>query len=285
MGVDRSRRASWDADGFIVARNLIPVAGAAEILTACEHAKESWSRCEAHYGRSVADDTIASMRHVNHPAYYPDNPDGYRSVANVVGDHRIVDLVANVLGERPAYFCTTYWFNPRAGGRQGGWHRDSQFQAGSDEEERAALALPGRVAVHLQLALVPSEDVEVVPGSHLRWDTPEEHAIRKAVISRAWESDQMPSAVRVRLGAGDALVLDPRTIHRGRYLVESPRRTLMVSYSRETSPIVHDYFTHQPWLLAADATEGLAEATRAMLGQFISKYRCFLTSNERFTPT
>jgi hypothetical protein len=152
-------------------------------------------------------------------------------------------------------------------------------------KERAALARAGRVAVHVQLALLPSEDVEVVPGSHLRWDTPEEHAIRKAAFSRAWEPDRMPGAVRVTLGAGDALVLDPRTIHRGRYLMESPRRTLMVSYSRETSPIVHDYFTHQPWLLEAGTTKGLADATEAMLAQFVRRYRHFLTRNERFEPT
>lgn len=79
----------------------------------------------------------------------------------------------------------------------------------------------------MQIALAPSADIEVVPGSHLRWDTPEEYAIRKAAGGANNRSNAMPGAVRVALDPGDAVLFNPMAIHRGRYHANRLRRTLM----------------------------------------------------------
>ena len=56
-------------------------------------------------------------------------------------------------------------------------HRDSQFMGLDEHEERAALenmaasGLAGSQGCQLQYALLPNSDVELVRGSHTRWDT------------------------------------------------------------------------------------------------------------------
>jgi len=100
----------------------------------------------------------------------------------------------------------------------------------------------------IQCALLPSRHFEYVRGSHNRWDTPEELHVRKGGETREHRfSDAMPGAERDLLNPGDALVFCPWVIHRGHYLVDEPRRSLMFTYSngpRPTFPGV-DGFTNQ----------------------------------------
>ena len=102
-------------------------------------------------------------------------------------------------------------------------------------EGSAATGVVHRHGAQLQLALVPNDDVELVAGSHVRWDSAEEYLVRCA-DDRAHSKDAMPGAVRVALQAGDALVFNQWGFHRGRYHAEIPRRTLHCNYSSVDFP-------------------------------------------------
>jgi len=70
--------------------------------------------------------------------------------------------------------------------------------------------------------------LEVVPGSHARWDSQEELCIRKG-SDRA--TDKMPNAFRVVLKAGDACLFHAWSIHRATYRRAPVRRTLDLLYA------------------------------------------------------
>ena len=73
---------------------------------------------------------------------------------------------------------------------------------------------------------------------------------------------------------GDALVFCPWVIHRGHYLVDEPRRSLMFTYSngpRPTFPGV-DGFTNQPWMLDPAYLEGLSAPVKAVFNRFLELY-------------
>lgn len=275
--------AAWNEHGFVVLRGAVSRSRAGRLRDICDSARSRWWEREAHIGRSVADETCASMRHVNHPAYLAGDRDAHLELVEAIADLR--DPARAVLCHEPAYFCTTYWFNPTTRSRPGGWHRDTQFAAADDDAEMRAISAPCRVELHLQLALLPSDDIEIVPGSHRRWDTPAEYAIRKGSAPGGWESDAMPGAVRIALDGGDALLFNPLTIHRGRYLVDRPRRTLMVSFSKLGAPRCHDYFTHQPWLRELAALDGLRPETRRFYENFLDAHSSMWRDGDRFTPT
>lgn len=59
----------------------------------------------------------------------------------------------------------------------------------------------------MQIALIPSEDVQLVPGSHARWDTPAEYDVRCA-DGRKRSTHEMPGSLRASLGPGDAVMFN-----------------------------------------------------------------------------
>jgi ectoine hydroxylase-related dioxygenase (phytanoyl-CoA dioxygenase family) len=107
----------------------------------------------------------------------------------------------------------------------GDWHRDSQFGRPDPEHERARFE--NSVAVHVRVAFEDDDWLQIVPGSHARWDTPEELHIRRG-SDRA--TAFMPNATRIRLRAGDGCLFHAWSIHRASYRCAPIRRTLDALY-------------------------------------------------------
>ena len=167
-----------------------------------------------------------------------------------------------------------FFMDPLVDGRDGHWHRDTQFLFKQEEVEKREVAKAGAsgVGMQMQIALVRSDDLEVVPGTHLRWDTPEEYAIRRLDGGRNKRSNSMPGAVRVDLDVGDAVAFNPVMLHRGRYRTEKLRRTILTAYTPRSKPR-HDKYSYQPWFLEEGYLDGLVESERAFYERFIEEYR------------
>jgi ectoine hydroxylase-related dioxygenase (phytanoyl-CoA dioxygenase family) len=108
----------------------------------------------------------------------------------------------------------------------GDWHRDTQFVEYDLERERALVLTT--TSVHVRVAFEPDDRLELVEGSHRRWDSAEELGIRKGA---ARTSAAMPNATRVALRAGDACVFHAWSIHRATYRSTPIRRTLDALYA------------------------------------------------------
>ena len=132
------------------------------------------------------------------------------------------------LGREPVLFHNTqYFYEPASRAWTGIWHRDTQFSTPDDGAERERIASSD--GIHVRFALVTDDHLEIVPGSHARWDVPAERAARKgADRDRAVGLD---GARRIELEAGDACVFHAWSIHRGRYRPGRPRRTLDLVFS------------------------------------------------------
>lgn len=172
----------WTTDGYVTVDGLYTPDQVDRLLPICEAILERWrvSNPEKDEPGGGPDSTV--MRHLNHPGYRDAVEDGPREILEAAADPRVLDVCEAILGEAPLFRTTSLFFNPLETSKDGNWHRDSQFGAKDDAEEQArirAKAHPAR-AVQLQIALVPSDDVEFVPRSHTRWDTDVEYGIRKA---------------------------------------------------------------------------------------------------------
>jgi len=114
----------------------------------------------------------------------------------------------------PAFMNTQLFFNPRNPDQRNYWHRDVQYTGMSLEAQQQALSR--LQVVHLRVALQPEPGMEFVPGTHRRWDTPDEFAVRTELQGRQrWEA--LPGAVQVPLREGDMLVFSANMLHRGLY--------------------------------------------------------------------
>ena len=272
--IDGDLAQRWQRDGYLVVPGLLSAARAARLATIVEPVLAQWRDCNPETGEPGGGPDATVMRHLNHPEYFSqERRADLVDLLQTVADPAVLDVCGAILGAEPLFRCTSLFMNPQDGTKDGNWHRDSQFHHPDEEQEKQAIAAGGDLgrSVQLQVALVPSDDVEVVPGSHRRWDTEAEYAIRRADGQKNNRSNAMPGALRVALGAGDAVAFNPLALHRGRYHADKPRRTLMLTYTSAAHPRF-DYFSNQPWFDADGYLEGLDEHTCAFFERFVDRY-------------
>jgi ectoine hydroxylase-related dioxygenase (phytanoyl-CoA dioxygenase family) len=259
-------RDRFHGQGYAVLPSLLDAETVAVLLDAGE-------RVRAAYLEGI-DHDADHVRHLNDPRWYGDDAAPWVAVMEAMADPRLLDPLAEVLGEPAMFRTTTFWFNPRVA-RLGNWHRDQQFLQPTEVdvrryfEARGALPVNERrvTALQLQVALVPSDDIEYVPGSSVRYDTETELAVRRGPDPCA----DIPGAMRVHLEPGDGVVFDPDGLHRGRYLTDPPRRTFMLTVTAASVPLA-DEFTQQPWMRAHPWFELLSPRARRVVAEFCAAY-------------
>ena len=193
----------WRVNGYVVLRGVLDIALAARLRRICDGVLEQWRRRDPQTG-AASDPDATVMRHLNHPDYFVGGAPGLGDVLELAAHPKLLALARTLLGEEPMFRCTSYFMNPLENSLDGEWHRDSQYET-SDEASERKLVLSGGdtgAGVQLQVALAPSDDVEIVRGSHLSYDTPEEYAIRRARgrPQQPLESDARRHEGRARFG-------------------------------------------------------------------------------------
>ena len=272
--------------GVIFVPRIIDAQTASRLRIIAEHCLCQWRLAEA--ARSIDENALAGavvMRHLNDPAYFAGRREWLTLLLDIVADPQILAVVREVIGDEVLFRCTSLFMNPLGPSLDGNWHRDSQFSKSDPEAEKKwilheaeKLKTSGRSnGIQLQIALVPSDDTEYVPGSHLRWDTEDENFLRLSSGTKHARSNLMPGAVRTHQEPGDAAAFHSFGLHRGRYHADKFRRTLMLTYTAFHGDHTKDYFSDQPWCLQPDYLEGVRPDTRKFFGRFVGVYRNFWT--------
>ncbi len=269
---DLQRR--WHDDGYLIVRGVFDAPTVARLLPIAERVIDVWRERDALSGEPGGANGT-TLFHGHHPAYHVGHRHDQVELFAAGAHPRVLEIARLALGDEPLLRSQSLWFNPQGGSRAGGWHRDWQFIHPDRAVERSVsepmIAAGTSGNTQFQIALVANDDLEVVPGSHRRWDTSEEYAIRRSDDPAQQSRDDMPGALRLALGTGDGVIFDPQMLHRGRYHADRPRRTFMVTTSTMAARM-DDFFTRQPWLLDDGALDGLDPATRACYRRFIDTF-------------
>ena len=270
----KSLKEQWDAEGYAVVPGIYHRETTERLLPVCEAILDQWRKESPEDGKPGGGPQATVMRHLNHPGYFKMHPEWKNLILESVADRRVLDVAREVLGEDPMFRTTSFFFNPTGTSRDGNWHRDSQFKHPDEKEEKVFLErrFGTTSGIQVQIALTPSEDIEYVPRSHLRWDTPEEYRIRRAEEQKNNASNAMPGAIRLKQEPGDAVLFNPLGLHRGRYHADKRRRTYMLTYMPASVHYI-DYFSHQPWFLTTGYLDGLTRSSRLFFERFIEEYR------------
>jgi hypothetical protein len=267
-------KGAWDQEGVVVVRGLFSATLVAQLHPVLERVLAQWLACDPQTGSPGVEGSRV-MRHLNHAAYHRAHRDDQTLILESMAHPGVLALMRLLYGEEPMFRSTSLFFSSHEGNHQGGWHRDTQFAAADDDEDRRrfleaqALRYPG---IQLQVPMLPSEDIEIVPGSHLRYDTEAEFVLRRSEGGRRASEDGMPGALRPRLAAGDAILFNPCALHRGRSFPAHPRRTYMLTYTPTSCPNA-DWFSDQPWCLETDYLDGCTPEARRVVQDFVTTYR------------
>ena len=135
------------------------------------------------------------------------------SLFTLIGADNLMDVVNTIMGSRATFMNVQLFFDPANRSQKNYWHRDPQYHMSVEKQKEALL---GPKVLHFRIPLVNEPDVELIPGTHRRWDSNEELDVRLEQNGRKNQED-LPAGVRVILDAGDLLVFDANMIHRGIY--------------------------------------------------------------------
>ena len=188
--------------GFFDAQELTALHAAVQRF----HAAWMTENFELYRAGAVNSAYLTSPRHLA-PA---DRAQLFRFVAQT----RVGELLDQIFAGPAAFMNTQLFFNPADIAQRNYWHRDIQYTGMSVEEQQRALGKSN--VVHLRVALRPEPGLELVPGTHLRWDTPEEFAVRMEHEGHK-RSDSLSGTQLLALQTGDLLVFSANMLHRGLY--------------------------------------------------------------------
>lgn len=257
---------------YAVVRGLFDAATTQRLREISERVLEQWRRAPRSDNPPVSPQANY-MRHLNDPEYHRDHPDDLAFLLNAMGAPRVVEALNTALEEEYLFGMASLYFNPAGASQDGFWHKDKIGK----EAEVSRVPETG-AGLQMQIALVPTDDLELVPGSHLRDYSPEEHAICIADGGINNRSNDMPGAVRLSLEPGDAALFTQLCIHRGRYHADKLRRTMMISVKKRAAAEFSirnrglDYSCDQPWFLMPQYLAGVDDHARTFFCGFAEFY-------------
>lgn len=219
---DEVRLRSFRERGWFVVRQFLEDAERAELRRTGDEALATTRAASHEIGHSTPRISLLSDGEII--------PARTAQVTALLASTRVCALLSNLAhaGEPdlPRLRDVHYYHEPTRRDWDGDWHRDSQFGRSDPDAERAIVETTTQV--HFRVALEPDDRLEIVPGSHARWDTPDELRLRRGAHRNG---PDMPGAVRVVLEAGDACVFHAWSVHRATYRRTPVRRTLDAIYA------------------------------------------------------
>ncbi|NRB41263.1 MAG: phytanoyl-CoA dioxygenase family protein [Pseudomonadales bacterium] len=132
---------------------------------------------------------------------------------NFISSKKIMHVVESLIPANPAFMNTQLFFNPVNPQQKDFWHRDCQYDHEIEQQKKAILETQ---VVHLRVPLFDELGMELVPGTHKRWDSEEEFNVRQEEVGRV-SSESLSTGKAIALSAGDLLVFSADMIHRGLY--------------------------------------------------------------------
>ena len=197
----------FEKQGYFVVKNLFSENELKHLTAVLREFHESWkcNNAEFYSDNAVNSAYITGIEHLDNAKR--------NIIFNFIGSSKLMDIVYDVIPDRPAFMNTQLFFDPVKKIQKNYWHRDAQYHLSLDEQKKALL---GPNVVHFRIPLVDEPGLELIPGTHKRWDTATELEVRLETNHRKCH-ENLASGVSVKLNAGDLLVFSANMIHRGLY--------------------------------------------------------------------
>ncbi|MFT5757536.1 MAG: ectoine hydroxylase-related dioxygenase (phytanoyl-CoA dioxygenase family) [Alteromonadaceae bacterium] len=197
----------YDIQGYFVIRNYFNSAEILSLRKVILKFHQSWKKDNVKFYQEEAFNSslITGSQYLG--------GDDRVKLFNFISSKKIMDVVESVIPINPAFMNTQLFFNPVNQQQKDFWHRDCQYD--HDIEVQKTVIHDTQV-VHLRVPLFDELGMELVPGTHKRWDSDEEFDVRQEEKGRV-SSEDLSTGKKIKLAAGDLLVFSADMIHRGLY--------------------------------------------------------------------
>ncbi|TGL76717.1 deoxygenase [Leptospira yasudae] len=224
---------SFAKNGFYLFKNFFPPSEREPIEEIVSEADGRW-REEFDFPQNVNSAYLTRKKFL---------PDGKKRdlLFRFVAQEKLVSIAKTFSNCKVYFLNTQLFFNPKDAAKKPYWHRDVQY-LGVDEETQKEI-VQRDVVYHFRIPFAEDPGIEVIPGSHNRWDTDLERKVRLETDGHG-NYEELPGSVRIPHSPGDLLVFSAHLIHRGTYgLRRSSFDILYASFPSKRSEFVYtDYF-------------------------------------------
>jgi ectoine hydroxylase-related dioxygenase (phytanoyl-CoA dioxygenase family) len=203
-------KSHYDDQGYFVIRNYFSAAEIASLRKVILKFHELWKQDNADFYREEAFNSslITGSQYL---AF-----DERVKLFNFISSKKIINLVDSVISANPAFMNTQLFFNPVNPELKDFWHRDCQYDHDVEVQKKV---IHETQVVHLRVPLFDELGMELIPGTHKRWDSDEEFNVRQEEKGRL-SNENLSTGKAIKLSAGDVLVFSADMIHRGLYGME-----------------------------------------------------------------
>ena len=174
---------------------------------------------EAH----IFEHKLLNMHSLTLAEYFEQSQTQRLAFFNVILPIKLTQYLDNVFGEGLYFHNTQLFFNPTNKARLPYWHRDMQYSPIADELQASELL--NMLSLHVRIPLLDETGVELIPGSHKRWDTELERKVRFE-LDEYENSETLADSKLIALSQGDLLIFNAQMLHRGNYALNHERKAL-----------------------------------------------------------
>ncbi|WP_407333870.1 phytanoyl-CoA dioxygenase family protein [Enterovibrio sp. 27052020O] len=197
----------YDEHGYFVLRNYFDEAQIASLRKVILKFHELWKDDNRRFYREEAFNSSL----ITGSEYLPD--EDRAQLFEFISSKKIMNVVDAVIPENPTFMNTQLFFNPVNPEQKDFWHRDCQYDYDIEDQMRV---IQETQVLHLRVPLFDELGMEIIPGTHKRWDNEEEYNVRQEVNGKV-SNDPISGGIKIPLAAGDLLVFSADMIHRGLY--------------------------------------------------------------------
>jgi ectoine hydroxylase-related dioxygenase (phytanoyl-CoA dioxygenase family) len=244
--MDGQMNQNYQDNGFLLLKDFFSPTELPELRTTVSQFHQSWKQENAQFyaAKAINSAYLTAKKHLKNTERV--------TLFKFIGSAKLMDVVASVMDGRPTFMNTQLFFDPVDLKQHNYWHRDPQYHMTVEEQQQALL---GPNVVHFRLPLVDEPGVELIPGTHRRWDLDDELDVRLERNGRK-NHEYLATGLTVKLDAGDLLIFSANMIHRGIYGMD--RMALDILFCDPVPELVQ--FVDDNWLPEPDILEKLENA-------------------------
>lgn len=210
----------FEAQGYTILKQFFQPAEIAQISSIVDRIYNQW-RTDNHH--ALIEQQLINMHSLTDPQYFQHHPAERIRFFNLIASTKLTRALEQLFSTEIYFHNTQLFFNPQSHQKRPYWHRDLQYSPIDDNVQAAEQHQ--MLSLHVRIPLVAEKGVELIPGTHKRWDTNLEHNVR--LERQGHRNDEpLPDSVLVELHLGDVLIFNAQMIHRGNYALNRERKAL-----------------------------------------------------------
>jgi len=185
---------------------------------------------------------IVAQKLVNMPSltrseYFQEYPEQRTAFFKAIVSKKLTNAIESMFDTDIYFHNTQLFFNPPNKECLPYWHRDMQYSSINEAVQREEHAKI--LSLHIRIPLLAEKGLEVIAGTHKRWDTGLERKVRLELDDHK-NSESLPGSELIELDRGDILIFSAQMIHRGNYELSRERKALDICVGKY-HPLTSDF--------------------------------------------